>query len=244
MLITVVGRGHSGTRVLSRTLSESGVFMGAPLNSSADLVPPGDFYEACRIVGRLVTCLGDARWDFSALLAAPVDPAFVRLVESYLASVLSSDAEHRGWKLPETVLAYPWMVRAFPEVRYLHWVRDPRDCILGRHLTDHLDEFDVPVEPTDDVLRRRALSWLYQRRIVEATPPPPFWISTRFEDFVLSQRPALDRLAGFLGFPLAAVPVNPDAVGRWRRAGIPLDSVADLLAPDLAALGYEVTPVR
>ena len=40
MLITVIGRGHSGTRAMSHTLSASGVFMGAPLNVSGDLVPP------------------------------------------------------------------------------------------------------------------------------------------------------------------------------------------------------------
>ena len=41
MMVTVIGRGHGGTRAISHTLSESGVFMGAPLNESGDLLPPG-----------------------------------------------------------------------------------------------------------------------------------------------------------------------------------------------------------
>jgi len=53
-LITIIGRGHSGTRAISHTLTESGVFMGEPLNVSGDLVPGQAMYEACRIISRHV----------------------------------------------------------------------------------------------------------------------------------------------------------------------------------------------
>ena len=43
MMITVIGRGHGGTRAMSHTLSESGVYMGATLNGSGDLIPPEDY---------------------------------------------------------------------------------------------------------------------------------------------------------------------------------------------------------
>ncbi|MCD6302523.1 MAG: hypothetical protein J7M15_03235, partial [Anaerolineae bacterium] len=61
-LITVVGRGHGGTRAMSHTLTASGVFMGAPQNVSGDLVPPESMYEACRVFGRYVTWKGDLSW--------------------------------------------------------------------------------------------------------------------------------------------------------------------------------------
>ena len=54
MTITVIGRGHSGTRAMSHTLSASGVYMGAQINKSGDLVPAEDMYEACRIMARHV----------------------------------------------------------------------------------------------------------------------------------------------------------------------------------------------
>ena len=38
----------------------------------------------------------------------------------------------------------------------------------------------------------------------------------RFEDFVLRQEETLARLESFLGIPLARIPVNREAVGRWR----------------------------
>src|SRR6185369_226095 len=109
-----------------------------PLNGSSDLLPPGDMYEACKVMARHVTYRGNLQWDFAKLHTMPIDPAFTRLIESYLTTVLNSKAKWRGWKIPETTLVFPWIVRLFPEVRYIYWVRDPRDCILGAHITDDL----------------------------------------------------------------------------------------------------------
>lgn len=201
---------------MSHTLTESGVYMGAELNKSSDLVPAEDLYEACRVMARHVVYMGDLRWDFSKLHAMPIDPEFERLVRSYLSSVLSSDAENKGWKLPETTLIYPWIVRMFPDARYIHWVRDPRDSILGGHLTDDLADFGVPYEKTDNRRLKRAISWKYQREIVKATPPPKYTIDVRFEDFVLKQGETLARLEEFLGISLAKIEVRPEAVGRWK----------------------------
>ena len=215
-MITIIGRGHSGPRALSKTLHESGVDMGAQLNTSSDLVPPEEMYEACRVMARHVVYLGDLRWDFSKLHTMPIDPAFTRLVKSYLASVLGSKARRKGWKLPETTLVFPWIVRMFPKIRYIHWIRDPRDCILGEHLTDDLGDFGVPYDRSDDIRRNRAMSWKYQVEIVKATPRPKNWFACRFEDFVLNQEKTLARIEKYLGFPLARIPVKPEAVGRWK----------------------------
>jgi hypothetical protein len=241
MMVTIIGRGHSGTRVMSHTLYASGAYMGARLNPSGDLVPAEDFYEACRVMARSVVHRGGLEWDFSQLHTMPMDPAFTRLVESYLASVLNSRAENKGWKLPETVLVYPWIVRMFPDIRYIHWVRDPRDSIMGSHVTDDLSDFGVPYEKTDDVRLRRAISWRYQREIVKATPPPRHTVQVRFEDFVLKQAATLRGLREYLGIPLARVIVNRQPIGRWRTdEGC---HYFDFLEEDMRELGYRL-PAR
>jgi hypothetical protein len=236
-VIVVIGRGHSGTRAISHTLYASGVHMGGLLNPSGDLVPAEDLYEACRILARHVRYLGGQRWDFSALHAMPIDPAFVARVERYLASVLAHKGERRGWKLPETTLAFPWIARMFPDAHFIYWVRDPRDCILGRHLTDDLADFGVPYDRTDDERERRAISWKYQVEIVRATPRPRNWIEVRFEDFVLRQEETLRRLESYLGFPLGRIVVRPETVGRWRRDTGRHDF--EFFRGDLLAHGYE-----
>jgi len=225
MMTTIIGRGHSGTRAMSHTLSQSGVFMGEPLNVSGDLLPPEAMYEACRIIARHIPWRGGLEWDFGPVQTAEIPREFKELIERYLVSVLASDSVHKGWKIPETTLCYPWIKRMFPEIHYIFWVRDPRDCITGRHLTDDLRDFGIDYPATDDVHLRRAISWKYQNDLVRATGRPARWIKVRFEDFVHHQEQELTRLEQFLGIPLARIPVKTDPVGRHARH-------PDILFPD------------
>jgi len=215
-LITIIGRGHSGTRAISHTLYGSNVYMGSLLNPSGDLVPPEDMYEACRVMARYVVWKGDLNWDFSALHTMEIPTEFTGLLHRYLASVLSDNSEHKGWKIPETTLIYPWLVRLYPDIRYIYWIRNPRDCILGRHVTDDLSDFGVQYPKTDNVRLRRAISWKYQFEIVKATPRPANWIEVRFEDLVMQQESTLTRLEKFLGIPLARIIVRPDSIARYK----------------------------
>ena len=201
---------------MSHTLYASGVFMGRTLNRSGDKVPPDKLYEACRVMGKHVRWKGGLEWDTEPLLTMDIDPEFERLVSEYLDDVLDDASEHKGWKLPETTLIYPWIVRMFPDAKYIQWIRDPRDCILGRHKTDDLSEWGVEYPRTDDVRERRAISWRYQYELMKATPAPKHCIRVRFEDFVLNQEESLRRLEEFLEIPLARIIVRPDSVGRWK----------------------------
>ncbi len=191
--------------------------MGAELNGSGDLVPAEDLYESCRVMARHVKYLGNLKWDFSKLHSMEIDPEFKRLVNSYLRSVIGSDADRKGWKLPETTLIYPWIVRMFPDIRYIFWIRDPRDSIVGGHLTDDLAKFGVQYDHTEDERERRAISWKYQAEIYKATPRPKHLLEIRFEDFVLRQDETLRRLEDYLGFPMSKIPVRPESIGRWKE---------------------------
>lgn len=238
MMITVIGRGHSGTRAISHTLSQSGVFMGAPNNVSGDLIPPQDMYEACRVMARHVKWTGGLSWDFSALERVELPPEFTRLIRSFLKSVLESPAEHKGWKIPETTLVFPWIRRMFPDIKYIFWIRNPRDCIVGAHVTDDMMKFGIPYPPTEDERLRRAISWHYQYNLVKATARPANWIEVRFEDFVLRQEATLSRLEAFLGIKLARIPVRRDSIGRWEKdAGT---SYFDFFGPAMRAYKYPV----
>lgn len=236
--ITVIGRGHSATRAMSHTLSASGVFMGEPLNESGDLLPPQSMYDACRVMAPYVRWRGGLEWDWSALQQMPIPPEFTRLIEEYLVSVRRSPAERRGWKIPETTLVYPWIQRLFPDIRYIFWIRNPRDCILGGHVTDNLNDFGISYPPTTDLRLRRAISWKYQYDLVRSTPRPKHWIEVRMEDFVQRQEETLTRLEDFLGFPLARIMVKPEAVGRWKLDdGV---SYYDFFEPAMREYGYEL----
>ena len=239
MIVTVIGRGHSGTRAMSHTLSASGVYMGEPLNVSGDLLPPEAMYDACRVMARHVRWKGGLEWDFSALHTMPIPAEFTDLIHAYLKTVLQSPAPHRGWKIPETTLVYPWIQRLFPDIRYIFWIRDPRDCIIGGHVTDDLSVFGIDYPRTDDIRLRRAISWKYQYDLVRATPQPAHWLEVRFEDFVLRQAETLARLEPYLGIPLARIPVRPETLERWRTDDQKHDF--DFFAPALREYGYALS---
>jgi hypothetical protein len=241
--IAVIGRGNSGTRILSHTLYASGVFMGRRLNEHADTVPGQPMYDACRIVAKHVRWDGGLSWGFDRLHSMAVDPEFEALVQTYLKDVLAWPRPPVGWKLPETTLAYPWIVRMLPEARYLHIVRDPRDSLLTAHLTDDLRKFGVPSPDTDDAMSRRVASWKYQHEIVDATPRPKHFISIRYEDLVLDHEHTMQRLEGFLGIPLARIVIDKTRIGRSRsEPGLPRQ--LEPLAPHMRELGYGEAEVR
>jgi Sulfotransferase family len=237
-MITIIGRGHSGTRAISHTLYTSNVYMGSLLNPSGDLVPPEAMYEACRVLASHVNWKGGLEWDFSQLHTMQIPEQFERLISVYLKSVLADKSENKGWKIPETTLAYPWIVRMFPEIKYVFWIRNPRDCILGRHITDDLTDFGIPYPKTDDVRLRRAISWKYQYDLVKSTPRPAHWLEVRFEDFVLKQEETLQRLEDFLGFKMARIIVRRDSIERWKLDdGV---NYFDFFAPAMIEYGYEI----
>ena len=215
MLVTVIGRGHSGTRAMSNTLAASGVWMGEPLNGSWDLIPPESMYEACREFAKYVNYKGGMSGDISTVMEMDPPPRFRALIADYLHSVLDSPAENKGWKIPETTLVYPWIIKLFPDAKYIHWIRDPRDGILSGHKTDDLNDFGIDYDKTDNIRRNRAISWKYQRELTDATPNPKNTLYIRFEDMVFDQDTTLARLEEFLGIPMAKIEMRKDPVGRY-----------------------------
>ena len=221
MLVIVIGRGHGGTRLASSTLSQSGVYMGKT-NESGDMIPPEGMYSAVRQVGHLPQKTIDNKWDFSQLIDSEPSKKFELSVETYIRPLfhamtndvtISSKYEHFGWKLPETILAFPWIVKLFPDAHYIHWTREFDDAVCAPHLTDDLRRWGV--KSSDGTLRE---SWEYQRAIVAATPKPRNFMTVCFEEFVLRQDDILHVMSDFLdGLNLAKVYVDPSKVGEASR---------------------------
>jgi hypothetical protein len=195
-------------------------------------------YDACRVMARYVSWQGGLEWDFSKAIEADIPGEFTGLIETYLQSVLANTSPHRGWKIPETTLVYPWVARMFPQAKYIFWIRNPRDCILNRHKTDDLRDFGIDYPQTQDERLRRAISWKYQYDLVKSTPKPAHWLEVRFEDFVSKQEETLLRLEDFLGLNLARIIVRPEAVERWQAdEGV---NYYDFFEPAMERYGYDV----
>ena len=201
-----------------------------------------DMYEACRVHGaaRAFTWAG---WSGTSRSShtMPIDPEFTRLVESYLASVLASDADRKGWKLPETTLVYPWIVRMFPDIHYIHWVRDPRDSHPRRATSPTTWPTSAsPTSTTDDLRLRRAISWKYQREIVQATPRAAALDPGAVRG--LRPAPGARRWRGWRSSWASRwrrSTVHADRIGRWKLDG-GVSTDFDFFADEMAELGYEM----
>jgi Sulfotransferase family len=232
-MIIVIGRGHSGTRAISRTLAESGFHMGV-LSNTYDHTPPEleSFYKAIALYSRLVPP-GAYSWSFHRANAEEPPDAFKETVSSYTKSAKD------GWKLPETLLALPWIVKLFPDAHYIHWERNPRTNVLKHHLTDDLHIFGVAHPPPHTVFDRgdvakRVRSWIYQSELVRACPKPAKWLRVRFEDFVLKQDQTLATLSDFLGRKLVRIPVDTEAANRVPSSSLRLESYLRRIGSDYA----------
>ncbi len=223
-LIIVIGRGHGGTRLISDTLSRSGIYMGTT-NPSGDLIPAESMYSAVRLAGSLVSITGNHSWDFTKLLSAEIPDEFKGFVNNYIKCLMVSDNRNVGWKLPETILATPWIFKMFPDAYYIYWTRNQLDNISGRHATDNLRVFNVPSLTTpycvEDKVRTSTMesrleSFMYQRQIVDVTQKPKNFIEVTFEDFVLQQKIVLDKISKFIGIPLVKIPVDKDKIGQYK----------------------------
>ncbi|MFO1476656.1 MAG: sulfotransferase [Verrucomicrobiota bacterium] len=160
--VVLMGRGHSGTRVLSWICTHLGVKLGT-LNTSA----PGDvqdlpFQDAIlRLARRTLDATRPAEVRQSDLAD------FQRAVWRYYDG-LGRPSGPWGWKFPEAYLIAPGIERTFPKARYIHLVRDGRDLAFKEHLTDNPRRtLGRAILKRCGALRKprhlqAALSWAYQ----------------------------------------------------------------------------------
>jgi hypothetical protein len=126
----VVGKGHSGTRLLTRFLIENGVFMGADLNISLDSLS-----WDVRFARPLMASRWWPQWE-----VARDDPDFAALCARLLNETLPQFTDHGdayrggpwGWK-GSTLFVMPVTAAMFPATHFVHLVRDGRDVVLSQH---------------------------------------------------------------------------------------------------------------
>ena len=238
-VVCVVGRGHSGTRLPAELLMKNGVFMGAPLNKSMDLIGTHQvYYGLCRDAGSRVFHVEGAKWDTSRLVLGDLPENFDSSLEKYLASLITAEGK-RGWKMPESSLIYPWLARRFPEMKFVYWVRDPRDVIQGPHITDIIASFDVPAPMLNDHRWNRVMSWMYQYQLFRDTPKPKNLLTLRYEDYMTSPRATAEKLGEFMGIEIRTlVPARVERSKLWKKLD-PKDYSYNELKEPLHYLGYE-----
>jgi tetratricopeptide (TPR) repeat protein len=202
----------------------------------------------------------------SALESAPA-AALQQARESYFRSVeafLGEPVDSR-WlidKNPSLTILIPYLIRIFPEMKFLVALRDPRDVCLSVFMQPFL-----PLGQTSSAyLSLETTVEEYSALMGVWTTVAPLmknqFLEVRYEDMVEDLESVARRTLDFLGVPWdprvlgfdeharkktvrsptyadVTKPVFKTAVGRWRNYQKHLEPYLDKLAPFAKAFGYE-----
>lgn len=250
--VVLMGRGKSGTRLLSLVCGQLGVALGI-----TPRLPAADIDH--RYFRQTVKAL--AQQHFAAEALEQVPPADVQRFEHamerawHVLQRRSPAAPAWGWKWPETYLITPIVFATFPQGRFIHMVRDGRDLAFKRHLTDdmgrplgrailtHLGMTDQPR------YLQAARSWQFQVEAYlrfAARIPAAQRLELTYEDMCRAPVETLARIAEFLRLPLTPAcrewvqaHIAPRDLSQYRRA--PAEQVRQveaLIGDTLVRLGY------
>ncbi len=243
--VVVGATGGSGTRVIAQVLQKAGWFMGNRVNPrNEDSLPIAWFLT------KWLKSLKDfPNVDARTLARARRD--FERMVHLHRRGISSPDARW-GWKNPRSLWLVPFLVDRFPELKFVHMIRDARDMMLSENMyflrqNGHWllgpDWWRNPEAAQLELWRasnKRALEFAQQYLRDR-------YHMVRYEDLCRKPAETVTRLLEFLGAP--KMDVGPliegirdrGNIGRWRQAGTA--KVVELgqgVQSDLERFGYEV----
>jgi hypothetical protein len=242
--VVVGARGGSGTRALTEVLRKAGWFMGNRVDTrNQDSLP-----IACFLSKWLRRLIDYPEVEDQVLDKAKAD--FERAVHLHRAGIPSPDAPW-GWKNPRTVWILPFIADCFPQMRFIHMVRDPRDMALSQNrsfLKDH-GSWLLGSDWWRDITKAQFELWRRGNGRVLSFAAEHLrerYHIIRYEDFC--QRPAetVSALLKFLGNPDVNIePLIGDIkvagnIGRWRRAAqSDSQKLAEEMPGDLQSFGYQ-----
>lgn len=127
--IILISRGGSGSRLLSTMAQDMDIFLGNKVNLSGDameLVQP--IYQGIVEKYRCKTV-----WQ-KKQITPRIKAACTEMIKDIPLNQLW------GFKLPECIFLLPELQEAFPNARYIHFLRDPLStCLRRTHMTARLD---------------------------------------------------------------------------------------------------------
>lgn len=247
--IVVGGTGGSGTRVVQAVLARAGAFMGVRLNGSGDAMDFEPFLDDS--INRVLVVTRSLDYSLEAL-PVTLRRELLRKLDQIVAHYRGEQpiGTRWGWKNGRSMYLLPLIHTRFPEMTFLHVLRDGRDMALSgnrNQLRKHYEAlFGESASESDaeaalklwSTTNRSAAEW--GRRMLGTR-----YIPIRFEDLCAEPADFCAALAHRLGLPitvgdlLATSVVPPPTIGRWRRAdaiAVTRPPAADKAA--LATFGY------
>lgn len=246
----ILGRGHSGTRVVTWICHHLGIEMGTDPSTR----PSGDPVDASFQFW--------LRWAACAAVEADRRPFLGVLGRNLIERAVADHADRNGlkgrrwgWKFPECLLTARWIHEMFPRGRFIYLLRDGRSLALRRHLTDDSEHILAR-----QILRRRgalgmphhlqaAHSWAWQIEhfaTFRQNREEFVCLDLRFEEMVSRPLATLNQIAEFLAVPVTPAArefvqneIDPNRVDNFRKMDAnQLREIESAIGTTLEQCGY------
>ena len=252
-VLLLIGRGGSGTRLLSELAADAEIFIGNKLNKSGDSMEWVDLiYKMVVETGRRCALPSGSRYRREIHEAA----------ERILAAAPSDRPARWGLKLPETMLVLPLLLDAFPKAKVVHLTRHPVSSSLRRtHKTSRLGNRvgdvalpaayvfagrDTREIATDELFLHNAYSWNYQvsrvvsyarRQLRESQ-----YLEVKYEHVCDDPNTAFRAAETFFGQKergdSTTVSVDLSRTGTWDPDDSRVHTIWEICGETAAAIGY------
>jgi Sulfotransferase family len=234
--------GGSGTRVIASIVRSAGMFIGSELNAYEDAVDFGRYSD--RWINTYVAARQAPPPEVTTSMAAEL----TELVEHHC-STMPADACCWGWKEPRSIYLLSFFEKEFPDLRFLHIVRDGRDIAFSRNQQQLMKHGPAVLEGRKSWRRpvRSIALWSrvnlmaaeYGERVLGDR-----YMLVRFEDLCAEPARVIEAVYSFFGLEgdvaSAAAEVNPpEGIGRWQgqRKGL-VRTLERQAEPALRRFGY------
>jgi hypothetical protein len=248
--VVIGAMGGSGTRVVARIIRDAGFFIGSRLNESEDSLDIADFLDRwiLRYLRRKAHPLteSEAKW---------MRVEFEECLTLHLGKMANSSAAW-GWKEPRSIYLLPFFHEYFPEMKFIHFLRDGRDMAFSNNQNQLNNYGDVVqgLELRHDPQPVRTAALWSTVNITAASFGEAHlgarYLSLKFED--LCSQPALvvKRIFSFLrvsgtDIGLAIKQISaPESIGRWKALSDRhlRERIFEEAGLALEKFGYLVTP--
>lgn len=188
---------------------------------------------------------------------ADIDGATAAFINEFFTRYAAERGKPR-WaeKTPKNILYIEYLFRLFPEARFIHMIRDPRDI----HCSVVAKAHSTTPRWLDVTAERTAKGWIRRIETGMRWRGDSRYLEVRYEDLVRDPVSTTEKILSFIGEPWNNRILEPDpqpgtrerpnvnrpvfgtSVGRWRVDLSPPDiaAIEAIAGPTMQALGYDL----
>jgi hypothetical protein len=216
--------GGSGTRVVARIVRRGGMFIGTRLSKAEDAVDFVPYFTRW-----IDTFMAHRSSSLPLAIEMEMLQELQTIFERHLENLdLSKKSQPWGWKEPRSIFLLPFFHKHFPNMKFLHILRDGRDMAYSANQNQLHKHGSTLVEPAEQQWSEPLQSMALWSRLHLLTAEygeknmAGQYLRIRYEDLCFYPDATIERIFDFFGLSgdikkIAQEEVSPPAtIGRWR----------------------------